>query len=400
MLCELVDLDPAEWTHKTFTTGATGSNIIGLACGREWVVAKAAERNSGNKDVSIARHGLLSACCQAGMESIQILTTVPHSSIRKAASILGLGHSSVIDCGNDTYPYRFDIHKLTSALSTPKTASIIMISACEVNSGMFATSSLEDMQAVRQLADKHSAWIHIDAAMGFMARVLPSSDAAFTTLRACSAGLHLADSITGDGHKLLNVPYDTGFLLSRHLDTGLQVFQNPGAAYLAPAAATAASASTGVQDTAMIPSPLHIGLENSRRFRPLPVYANLLASGRSGYRDMIVRQVTLARKLAAYLYDSPHFDVYAREPGLSKAEVLDNVFMIVLFRAKDEAVNEELVARINGTRRIYCSGTMWEGRKAARIAVSNWQASVEEDWDVIREVLEEVVSGAGREEKS
>jgi len=212
--------------------------------------------------------------------------------------------------------------------------------------------------------------------------------------------LHLADSITGDGHKLLNVPYDTGFLLSRHLDTGLQVFQNPGAAYLAPAATAAASASTGVQDSAMIPSPLHIGLENSRRFRALPVYANLLAYGRSGYRDMIVRQVKVARKLAAYLYDSPHFDVYAPEPGMSEAEVLDNVFMIVLFRARDEAVNEELVARINGTRRIYCSGTMWEGRKAARIAVSNWQASVEEDWDVLREVLEEVVDGAGRGEKS
>ena len=205
--------------------------------------------------------------------------------------------------------------------------------------------------------------------------------------------------MTGDGHKLLNVPYDTGFLLSRHLDTGLQVFQNPGAAYLAPAAA-AASLPAGAEGSVTIPSPLHVGLENSRRFRALPVYANLLAYGRSGYRDMIVRQVTLARKLADYLYDSPHFDVYAPESELSKDEVLDNVFMIVLFRARDSAMNEELVKRINATRRIYCSGTVWEGRKAARVAVSNWQASVEGDWDVLRGVLEEIVAGPLGEGKS
>jgi len=201
--------------------------------------------------------------------------------------------------------------------------------------------------------------------MGFMARVLPNPDAAFTILRACAAGLHLADSITSDDHKLLNVPHGSGFFLSRHLDTSLQVFQNPSAAYLAPAAAAAAAAAGG-QDT--IASPLHIGLENSRRCRALTVYAKLLEYGRTGYSDMIVRQVTLARKLAAYLYDSPHLDVYA---GMSKAAVLDNVFMIVLFRARDAEVNEELVKRINGTRRIYCSGSVWVGRKAARVAMSN-----------------------------
>jgi glutamate/tyrosine decarboxylase-like PLP-dependent enzyme len=40
--------------------------------------------------------------------------------------------------------------------------------------------------------------------------------------------LEAADSIAADAHKLFNVPYDCGIFLSRHLGTGIDVFQNPG----------------------------------------------------------------------------------------------------------------------------------------------------------------------------
>jgi len=63
----------------------------------------------------------------------------------------------------------------------------------------------------------------------------------------------------------------------------------------------------------------------------------------------------------------------------------------VLFRAKDEKVNDELVKRINGTGRIYVSGTRWNGGPAARIAVSNWRVDVERDARVLQQVLESVV---------
>lgn len=377
MLCELIDLDPKAWKHKIFTTGATGSNIVGLACGRGFTVAKAAARH-GKHDVSVARQGLLSACLAAGVEKVQILTTVPHSSIRKAAAVIGLGHEAVIDCSREGAPSKFDVSKLREQLEAPRTASIIMISACEVNSGMFATSCRGDMEELRQLADEHGAWIHVDAAMGFMARLLPSNS--YRKLRDCVDGLELADSITGDGHKLLNVPYDTGFLLSRHLDVATQVFQNPGAVYL----------SSGADS---IPSPLNIGLENSRRFRALPVYANLVTYGRKGYEDMIVRQVELARTIAGFLYDHDEYEVYIPESGMTREQVLDNVFMIVLFRAKKKQINEVLVQQINSTRRMYCSGTQWQGQKAARIAVSNWKADVDRDWVVVKEVLRATVNG-------
>jgi len=102
-------------------------------------------------------------------------------------------------------------------------------------------------------------------------------------------GLELADSIAGDGHKLLNVPYDCGFFFTRHLSISQQVFQNPNAAYL----------NTRNAATDTVQSPLNIGLENSRRCRGLPVYATLMAYGREGYTNMLKRQIWFARSVVS-----------------------------------------------------------------------------------------------------
>jgi glutamate/tyrosine decarboxylase-like PLP-dependent enzyme len=138
-------------------------------------------------------------------------------------------------------------------------------------------------------------------------------------------------------------------------------------------------------------SPLNIGLENSRRLRALPVYASLTAYGRDGYRQMLERQVNLSRGIAEFLLDADDF-VLLPKFERSRAEILSNIFIIVLFKAKDEGLNKELVQRIKATRRIYVSGTAWNGLPACRFAVSNWMADIEKDLPVIKEVLTEVVS--------
>ena len=39
------------------------------------------------------------------------------------------------------------------------------------------------------------------------------------------------------------------------------------------------------------------------------------------------------------------------------------------------------------------SPTEWEGISAARLAVCNWRVDVDRDFEVVKEVLEEVVAG-------
>ncbi|RMZ70180.1 tyrosine decarboxylase [Pyrenophora seminiperda CCB06] len=375
LLCELLNFDASRWQHRIFTTGATTANVLGLACGREFVIAEASTHRT-NEENSVGEVGIVGAMRKAGIDEIQILTTVPHSSLAKAAGILGLGRTSVKCLGRSDAPHKFDIQLLRKSLERPGAASIVAISAAEVNTGAFATSGLEEMQELRKLCDMYGAWIHVDGAFGLFGRIL-SSPAHSAIVQAC-AGLELADSITGDGHKLLNVPYDCGFFLSRHRNIAQRVFQNPNAAYLASG-----------NSTDSIMSPLNTGLENSRRFRALPVYASLIAYGRDGYRDMLQRQIELSRGIAGYILESKQYELLPHS-NASREDVLQGIYIVVLFRARKEELNMQLVDKIKATRKIYVSGTSWEGKPACRFAISNWMADVAQDLPIVQQVLQDV----------
>ena len=100
---------------------------------------------------------------------------------------------------------------------------------------------------------------------------------------------------------------------------------------------------------------------------------------------MLQRQVTLARSIARHMSDHADFELLPQ--GCDES----SIYIIVLFRAKDEKLNEVLVQRINASRKIYVSGTQWEGKPAARFAVANWQADAEREMPAIEQVLESVL---------
>ncbi|KAI1053829.1 hypothetical protein LB507_007202 [Fusarium sp. FIESC RH6] len=365
MLVSLLKL--GDWKGRTFTTGATSSNVLGLACGREAILEKRGQ--------SVGEAGLLAACLAAGVKELQILTSAGHSSLSKAASVVGFGRGSVKELRlSDAEPWRLDLEALERELQKSDTASVIALSAGEVNTGRYGLTGIEEMRKVRELADKYGAWIHVDGAFGIFARVLPEEDD-YKTLHKRMEGIELADSITVDGHKLLNVPYDCGMFFTRSPAILQSVFTNPNAAYLSGGAST-------------IPSPLNIGLENSRRFRALPAYSVLLNEGRPGLAKLYVNMTTLSRRVAAFLRDSEHYDLLP-DDGAD----LDEVFMIVLFRTKDPKLNEVLVQKINETRQMYVSGTSWKGEKAVRVAISNWMVDVDRDFKVITSILTHVAQG-------
>lgn len=163
MLIDLLELGSSEdWPSRTVTTGATASNILGLACAREWIVdSRLDEARAGS---TVAKAGLLRACAAAGVKEIQILTSMAHSSLSKSASVVGLGHDCVKECAaSEDEPWRLSLDKVERELerSGDGVVSIIAISAGEVNTGRFATNAL-DMPKLRSLADKYGAWIHVD----------------------------------------------------------------------------------------------------------------------------------------------------------------------------------------------------------------------------------------------
>ncbi|KAJ6568455.1 pyridoxal phosphate-dependent transferase [Mycena sp. CBHHK59/15] len=374
LLQQLLSINEADFPGRTFTTGATASNILGLALGREFVVAEAGRRQSPPTEPSVAQLGIFPACLQAGVRKIKVFTSLPHSSLRKAASVVGLGWNSVISLPlSAEEPWKIHLGALEEHLADADgIVSIIVISAGEVNTGRFATTR-EEMIKIRELADKHGAWIHVDGAFGLQARVLLPS-ASHNQIVDGVSSLELADSLTGDGHKLLNVPYDCGFFFTRHLKLQQAVFQN---------------APVPLDDTSTVPSAHNLGIENSRRLRALPVYASLLAYGRIWHRDLLECQIELTRSIARFILNSQSYELLPRNTDLSE------VYIVVLFRARSASLNPRLVSLLNASRVMYVSGTRWDGAPATRIAVSTWRVDVERDSARVIALLEDAAREHG-----
>ncbi|KKA29024.1 hypothetical protein TD95_004049 [Thielaviopsis punctulata] len=357
MLARVLRIDGPRWEGGIFTTGATASNVLGLACGRDAVIAR---RLQGE---TVAELGVLKACVRAGVSEMQVLTSGAHSSLAKAAAVVGLGWEAVQEVGvSDEMPWKLDIDEVERRLQRPGVASIISVSMGEVNTGFFATNGLEDMQRLRRLADEYGAWLHVDGAFGIFVRALTDSSA-HASLKKATEGLELADSITADAHKVLNTPYDCGIFYCAHRSVMNQTFRNPNAAYL-------------TVPPGQIPSPLDIGLENSRRFRALPVYAILRSLGQTGIAKTVDTMVAVTRALARGIAQMSEYEILP--PGVMHDDEFTSVSFILMIRLRDDEKNKTLVEKINGSREMFVSGSQWAGKKAARIAVSSHMTQMED----------------------
>jgi glutamate/tyrosine decarboxylase-like PLP-dependent enzyme len=161
---EMLGFDPAAWAARICTTGATASNVLGLACGREYVVREAVWLRglSGEGDVSVARLGIFEALRRVGARGIRVLSAAPHSSLRKAASIVGLGHDAVVDIEDRLYPVFLDPKRVATYLEDREYLHIVVVSAGEINTGLFSTDE-GAFAELRRLCDLHGAWLHVDA---------------------------------------------------------------------------------------------------------------------------------------------------------------------------------------------------------------------------------------------
>lgn len=93
MLLGLLGLSNQAFTG-TFTTGATGSNILGLSCARE-AQLRLLNAGQGDEEWSLAEMGFGAEECRR----VKVFVAKPHASINKAAALTGIGRRNVIDVG-------------------------------------------------------------------------------------------------------------------------------------------------------------------------------------------------------------------------------------------------------------------------------------------------------------
>lgn len=92
-------------------------------------------------------------------------------------------------------------------------------------------------------------------------------------------------ALTLAGHKWLNIPYDCGLFFtstSQNLKAFLGPPEDLRPAYLSSGPDKGLEKYPSEHED--IPSPLYVGIENSRRFRALPLFASLMTYGWKGYR--------------------------------------------------------------------------------------------------------------------
>lgn len=342
---------PSEW-GGVLTSGATMANFVALAAARRWW----AERQG----VDVDEDGIGSLPEPAVFSSGYV-----HPSVSKVLGMLGMGRSTIQKLSADDSG-RLDLEALEDALKKLNGApAILCASAGEVNSGQF--DPINDMA---DLAEKYGAWLHVDGAFGLFARLTPQA-------AALAAGAERADSVICDGHKWLNVPYDCGFAFLKDERALRGVFAS-SAPYL-----------SGVDEPK--PNFAFMAPESSQRARGLTLWATLRAYGRSGYRAMIERHLSLAQRLAERVDATPELERLSDVP-----------LNIVCFRwhppGIDESGLDELNTRIGAAviedGRVYFGTTIYKGKVAFRPAIVNWRTT-EKDIDLLVDVVRELGSRLG-----
>src|SRR5581483_3037631 len=310
-----------------FVTGCQTAHATALAAARHRVLAEAGH--------DVETDGL------AGAPPIRVVAGAKrHGTLDRALRFLGLGTGCVRPVAVDGQG-RMLPEALAEELARAGGPTIVCSQLGEVNTG-----ACDDLEAVSDLAAEHGAWHHVDGAFGLWAAAAPSR-------RHLAAGAERADSWATDAHKWLNVPYDSGIAFCAHPE--------------------AHRAALGVRSPYLVYSedaarePLEWVPEHSRRARGFAVYAAVRSLGRSGVADLVERLCARARDLA---------DGLSELPG---CELLNEVVLNqVLVRFEDDEATDAAVAAVQAGGEAFMSGTTWDGRRAIRLSVCNWQTGEED----------------------
>jgi aromatic-L-amino-acid decarboxylase len=314
----------------SFTTGCQMSHATALAAARNHVMAKA------GWDVEV--DGLI------GAPPLMVLANAHrHSSVDRALRLLGIGTGCIVPLGGGG-PGKVGMDELTAALASAKGAPTIVV----LNAGDLNLGACDDFAALVPLAHAAGAWVHVDGAFGSWLNASPR-------FRHMVAGIELCDSWATDGHKWLNTPYDSGMAITRH-----------GAALKASMRMTASYLTEG-GDTR---DPMDYTPEWSRRARALPTLAALLELGRDGLADLIERCCDHALAI--------HDGIAALPGATSIARPIMNQGMVRFHDRSGTNITDAVIAAINASGEAFLSGTLWQGERAMRISVCNWQTNADD----------------------
>lgn len=334
-----------------FVTGCQMAHATCLAAARHALLEK--------RGWNVENKGL------CGAPPIRILTSDQrHGSFERAVRFVGLGTDNVQYLPSDSEG-RLKPDALAEALGrNSSTATIVLLQAGDVNIGAF--DSFPDLIP---MAHQHGAWVHVDGAFGLWAQASPR-------YRQVSQGVEAADSWATDGHKWLNVTYDSGYAIVAHPDAH-RASMTYRASYL--------THDSDVRDQ------MDWNPEFSRRARGFATYAALRELGRNGVAALVERCCANAAAIVDGIGRLPGVEVLWR-PVINQGLVR---FLDPKSSDHDKHT-DRVIAAIAQTGEAFFTGTTWRGQRAMRVSVSNWQTSQEDVRRTVRAVETALQRGSER----
>ncbi len=373
-LRQMMGLPPEFRGHINDT--ASTSTLVALAAARHWAPGLAARSRglAGRPDVPPLT---LYASDQA------------HSSVDKAAIVLGLGHDQVRRVESDA-EFRMRPAALAAAIAADRAAGRRPL-AVVATVGTTSTTSVDPVPAIADLCAEHGLWLHVDAAYAGVAAICPE-------LRARMPGLARADSIVVNPHKWLFTPVDCSVLLVRDAANLRAAF-----ALVPEYLRTDEPGVTNLMD---------LGFQLGRRFRALKLWMVIRAFGVEGLQERLREHCAMARDLAARIEADPVFELAAPVP-----------FSVVCFRARlpaaagqgqgprpapasqpaappeaagkaQDRLNERLLARVNAAGPFFLSHTVLDGRYTLHAAIGNLRTTrrhLDDLWLLLRRSAAELM---------
>jgi glutamate/tyrosine decarboxylase-like PLP-dependent enzyme len=239
--------------------------------------------------------------------------------------------------------------------------------------GSVSTGAVDDLPAIAVACRERGAWFHVDGAYGGFAAASPDAPADLAALRH-------ADSVAVDPHKWLYAPLEAGCALVRDAEQLRAAFSYHPPYYHFEERAT---------------NYVDYGPQNSRGFRALKVWLALRQVGAAGYRAMIADDIRLARALADAVRGTPELELMTQSLSITTFRYVPSDLRASVGEPTVEqhlnALNRELLDRLQRGGEVFVSNAVIDGRYALRACIVNFNTTVA---DV--EAVPEIVARTGR----
>lgn len=301
------------------------------------------------------------------------VSTQTHSSVEKGAGVAGFGRDNLVKVAvrND-----FSMDPVALERAIEKDLAGGYIPCCAVATlGTTGTTAVDPLRAIGEICRKHGIWLHVDAALGGTALLLPE-------MRWMTDGIEYVDSLVFNPHKWMFTNFDCSAYFVRDAASLIRSFE------ILPEYLK-------TRTRGEVNDYRDWGIPLGRRFRALKLWAVIRSYGVEQLQSMIREHIRLAKMLAGLISTEKGFELLAPVP-----------LNTVCFRYRPAGMNDEEANRLNekinhalnDTGKIYLTHTKADGKYVLRMVTAQTnltETHVLKAWELIREMASALSSQDG-----